>query len=126
VSQDSASNAPSATVATTTTTQPEEGRRWRGTAVLAVIGGVVVVLLIGWLISGMPGLKGANVLNVVLLLVAIISGGLTVIYVTIALRKIRLREQAKVRDMVVVLMASLITAGVALVEMIQALQQLPR
>lgn len=93
---------------------------------LAVIGGVVVVMLIGWLISGMPGLKGANVLNVVLLLVAIISGGLTVIYVTIALRKVRLREQAKVRDMVVVLVASLITAGVAFVEMIQALQQLPR
>ena len=86
-------------MATTTTTQPEESRRWRGTAVLAVIGGVVVVMLIGWLISGMPGLKGANVLNVVLLLVAIISGGLTVIYVTIALRKVRLREQAKVQDM---------------------------
>ena len=126
MSRNPASDAPTtATAPTATATRAAERRRWEGRAVVAVIAGIIIVLLVGWIINGLPGLKRPNVLNVVLLLVAIVSGGLTVIFVFDALRKARLRQHAKRRDMLVVLVASLITAGVAIIEMIQAFQELP-
>ena len=121
MSQDRVEQAPAATAV-----RSEEARRWGGKTALTIIAGIVVVVLVGWIINGMPGLDHPNVLDVVLLIVTIVSGGLTVIYVLDALRKLRARKKASVRDMLVVLMASLITAGVALVEMFQAFQQLPR
>lgn len=103
----------------------KDGAQGRGTIILVSIFALVIVVAIGWIVTGLPGLHRANSVSVALLLIALISGSLTLIFVVDTVRKARKRQVVGARDMVVVLVCSLITATVAMIQLVQTLQQLP-
>lgn len=111
--------------ATAVASAPHEKGRSSGRAGALIAAGValVVVLALGWIVAGLPGLQSPNVLGVALIIAALISGGLTLIFVVDALRKARRREQPNARGIVVVVICSLITGVIALIQLIQTVQQ---
>lgn len=110
---------------TRTTVASHDGATGRASAIIVGIVALVIVLAIGWIAAGLPGLHATNTVSVALLLVALVSGSLTLIFVIDAVRRARKREAASRRDMAVVVICSLITAVVALIQLVQVIQQLP-
>lgn len=110
---------------TTSETATKGATVGRASVAIAALVALVIVVGIGWLVAGLPGLREANSVSVALLLIALVSGSLTLIFVMDALRKVRKREAAGTRDILVVVVCSLITGAVALIQLVQTVQQLP-
>lgn len=122
----SGANSTVRTATTTAIASPDHGASsGRGRAVVIGIVALLIVGALGWILAGLPGLHSPNALGIALIVAALISGGLTLIFVVDALRKARKREQASVREMVVVVICAMITGVIALVQLIQTIQQLP-
>ncbi len=89
--------------------------------VLIAIGAAV---LLGWIFAGLPGLPAANALGLVLLVIAALSGTLTLVFVIVGLRKASRGQRLTRREVILVITSSLITGSISLVQLVQTIQQL--
>jgi hypothetical protein len=102
---------------------PGSGRRRRHPILIAVVA-VGLALLLGWIIAGLPGIGAANSITVILLVVTGISGGLTLVFVVSAIRKAHQRKRLGAGEMFAVVVCSLITGAVSIVQLAQTALQL--
>jgi hypothetical protein len=97
--------------------------RGRRTALVVVLA-LAVASLLGWALAGLPGVGNSSKVNTALLIAALISGGLTVIFVIYGLRKARTTQQLRVRDGMLVLVSGLITGLLTILQLISTTEQL--
>jgi hypothetical protein len=97
--------------------------RGRRTTLIVVLA-IGVALLLGWALAGLPGVGNSSAVNVALLVAALISGGLTVIFVLYGVHKARTTQQLSVRDGMLVLSSALITGLLTILQLISTAQQI--
>jgi hypothetical protein len=83
-----------------------------------------VALLLGWALAGLPGVGNSTAVNTALLIAALVSGGLTVIFVIYGLRKSRSTQQLSLRDGALVLCSALVTGLFTILQLISTAEQL--
>lgn len=94
--------------------------------VVIVLVAVGLAALLGWVFAGFPGIRASGSVSVVLLVVAAVSGTLTLIFVVDAVRKTRSRKRMSAGEMRAVVASGLVTGLVSLIQLVQTALQLAR
>jgi uncharacterized membrane protein len=110
-------------VAVATEPSAARSRPWLRAVVVGLLA-IGVALLLGWILSGLPGVGSQHIVGVVLLIAALASGVLTLAFVASALRKARTRKQVQRRELAIVVGAGIVTGVISIVQLMLTFEQL--